>query len=245
MPNNIQLVITDLTQMPSGDRVCVAGIDQNNKCYRLCWEDGEGIPKDNLIDKNGNLIIRPRAKISVKLWPIDCKPPHIEDHGFDPFSIKYQGLCNDIEWIKVLKRSAFNSLHEMFSGFLRGTGSVLPGSQTRSLGTVIPINITDSHFNGLRPPKPRLTFIDNTRNSYDRPIADIAVREYCFKTIIKDKNPALKIVSELFDAFTQNRIFLRIGLARPWGTPPLCWTQVTGIYTLPDYLKGKSFVDFE
>lgn len=41
-----------------------------------------------------------------------------------------------------------------------------------------------------------------------------------------------------------DRIYIRLGLTRPWGDPEVCWTQVTGIYTFPDYLEGKTFADF-
>jgi hypothetical protein len=43
------------------------------------------------------------------------------------------------------------------------------------------------------------------------------------------------------------RTYLRIGLARPRQLeryPEACWTQVTGVYTFPDYLEGKTFADF-
>ena len=41
-----------------------------------------------------------------------------------------------------------------------------------------------------------------------------------------------------------DRIYLRLGLTRPWGDPEYCWTQVTGIYTFPDYLEGSTFAHF-
>ena len=43
------------------------------------------------------------------------------------------------------------------------------------------------------------------------------------------------------------RTYLRIGLTRPRQLehyPETCWTQVTGGYTFPDYLEGKTFADF-
>jgi len=45
-----------------------------------------------------------------------------------------------------------------------------------------------------------------------------------------------------------DRLYLRLGLARPWVNPNTgiagCWMQVTGIHTFPDYLGGKSLADF-
>lgn len=40
-------------------------------------------------------------------------------------------------------------------------------------------------------------------------------------------------------------VYLRIGLARGWDKlPDRCYLQITGIYTFPDYLGGREFVDF-
>jgi hypothetical protein len=40
-------------------------------------------------------------------------------------------------------------------------------------------------------------------------------------------------------------LYLRIGLARGWDEQPdRCYLQITGIYTFPDYLAGKTFDDF-
>jgi hypothetical protein len=40
-------------------------------------------------------------------------------------------------------------------------------------------------------------------------------------------------------------MFLRIGLARHWEKhPERCHLQITGIYTFPDYLNGRTFTDF-
>jgi len=42
-----------------------------------------------------------------------------------------------------------------------------------------------------------------------------------------------------------SEVFLRIGLARGWDMyPDRCFLQITGIYSFPDYLDGRTFADF-
>jgi hypothetical protein len=52
-------------------------------------------------------------------------------------------------------------------------------------------------------------------------------------------------IPQLTQVFNQRTTFLRIGLARHWDKfPDRCYLQVTGIYTFPDYLRGRNFTDF-
>jgi hypothetical protein len=44
---------------------------------------------------------------------------------------------------------------------------------------------------------------------------------------------------------SERAVYLRIGLARGWEKyPDRCYLQVTGIYSFPDYLGGKTLCDF-
>jgi hypothetical protein len=54
-----------------------------------------------------------------------------------------------------------------------------------------------------------------------------------------------ELIPRLTRIFNQRTTFLRIGLARLWERyPDRCYLQVTGIYTFPDYLRGRTFTDF-
>ena len=53
------------------------------------------------------------------------------------------------------------------------------------------------------------------------------------------------IASEMTALLKSKEVLLRIGLARGWEEhPDRCYIQLTGVYTFPDYLEGKTFADF-
>ncbi len=222
------IVITDLTTM-GGDRVCIVGIDQDSQCIRPVLPPPGVLRKHLYIRKYiifEKLAICPRAKIKFDFHQVPLKPPHIEDLGFDSNSISYQGFCDDAEWKAVLKASSFRSVQDIYDGCLQENRWVEPGANTRSLGTVSQIQVTSvnlQEWSGER--RYRLYFTDQTGHQYD--------------------NVSEEITSLLTST---DRIYLRLGLARPWVNPNTgklgCWMQVTGIYSFPDYLGGKSFADF-
>ena len=238
------LVITDLTLM-SADEVCIAGVDGDGKCIRPVTPSGV---KRHQLFQRGRLAVYPRAKILFDLSPAPIAPPHIEGQRFNPGSIAIQGICSDSEWEAILQKTCFPSVAEMFDGNLDGGRRVPTGAQTRSLGTIgdgriIRVGIDDSF--GSR--QFRLDFADPSGKEYRRfPINDLAFRTYFQKTIeILGEREAESVVLQAL--LSTKRIYLRIGLARPetlGDHPEACWTQVTGTYTLPDYLEGKTFADF-
>ncbi len=241
------IVITDLTQMPTADGVCIAGIDQHNKCIRPVLPTGVRRRHLYIGDK---LAIRPRAKVTFDLHKVPIKLPHIENLGFDPKSVVYDGSCTDTEWEKVLRDSSFNAVDDIYDGLLQEHRWVKPGANTRSIGTLSQVHIT-----AVKLPmwseklKYRLSFRDNTGFLYnDVPISDLAFRELSFAEVKKRNRPPATVAQEITSLLTSaDRLYLRIGLARefPRGDGTFrCWTQVTGIYAFPDYLGGKSFADF-
>jgi hypothetical protein len=94
------IVITDLTQMPKPNEVCVVGVDEQNQSIRPVLPGG--VLKRHLYVCH-RLVMRPRAKIELKFYSVPIEPPHVEDLGFDPNSIVYKGLCTDVEWEKVFR----------------------------------------------------------------------------------------------------------------------------------------------
>ena len=124
-----------------------------------------------------------------------------------------------------------------------------PEANTRSLGTVAGARVHDVRIDDSHDRRQfRLDFADTTGREYPGlPINDLAFRNGMQKSIEmlgeegEAEERALRAVS------SKERIYLRIGLSRPeqLGDHPLtCWSQVTGIYTFPDYLEGKTFADF-
>jgi hypothetical protein len=242
------IVITDLTQMPNPDGVCVVGVDQRNQCIRPVLTNG--VLKRHLYigDK---LVIRPGAKIKFDFYRVPIEPPHIEDLGFEPGSIVYEGLCTEDEWEKMLRDSSFSKVDDIYDGLLQGHRWVEPGANTRSIGTLLQVRGTAAKLTQWSGKlRYRLSFVDNTGFAYDNiPVSDLAFREFSY-TEVKKRNRSPTTVSEQITSLltSAERLYLRLGLARPWTKPNTgklgCWMQVTGIYSFPDYLEGKSFADF-
>lgn len=238
------LVVTDVTRM-GGDRVCVAGIDERGNCVRPVTP---GDVREHHLYQGQQVVIHPKAKVEFELSSANIDPPHIEDEQFTPNAIVRKGICSDEEWGAILEGSCFPGVSDVFGGHLLEGRYVLPEARTRSLGTIRDVRINyvaiETYYEKRRL---RLDFTDQRNQRYSRlPINDLTFRAYVQSSITKVGNLKTENVAQqaLLGA---DRIYLRIGLARPWsrqGSPRACWTQVTGIYTFPDYLEGKTFADF-
>lgn len=243
------IVITDVTQMPGpgGKQVCVVGITQTGECIRPVCEGG--FQKKYLYIGN-TLVIRPRARIGFDFTEVNVEPPHIEDREFAPSSIVNYGMCNDVDWENVLRSSSYIKVTDIYNGFLQDGNWVKPGSKTKSIATLsqatlISVQLPEWEGN-LRY---RLSFRDISRNIFDCPISDLAFRELCYKEVKRDGHLRSSVSGELTNTLKSvDRMYLRLGLARPFRKSevdePRCYLQVTGIYTFPDYLQGKTFADF-
>ncbi|MFC1861314.1 hypothetical protein ACFLYL_03465 [Chloroflexota bacterium] len=235
------LVISDVTQMPQGNEVCIVGIDRNGKSERpVCHGDFQ---KHYLI-QNHKAIIRPAAKVEFDLKVIEINPPHIEDMGFDPNSITSKGFCNNDEWGSILQQTSFNTVEEIFEGYLQNNNWILPGSNTRSIGTLSRAKIMDIELTGGSV-KPRISFADSSNHEYCRPVNDLTLWNRCYSRVKRQGNDPNEVAQELVTLFQNaDRIYMRLGLARPWEQDNKCWLQITGVHTFPDYLQGKTFTDF-
>ena len=244
------LVITDVTQMPAnrnrGNEVCVVGIDTEGQCIRpVC--DG-GFLKKYLMDVNGKVIIRHGARAELDLFPIKTQPPHIEDMKFEPSSISSKGLCGSTEWEEALRKNSFNSVEEIYEGHLQDQGWVVPGAKTRSIATLSEASIIDVELTS-KSVKPRITFLDKAGCEFNRPASDLTLWDHCYSMVRKQGHNSGEVERELVSLLQKaDRLYLRLGLARPWEPEDdggeKCWLQVTGVYTFPDYLNGKCFADF-
>jgi hypothetical protein len=164
--------------------------------------------------------------------------------GFEPSLITGKGFCTDAEWEKVLQQTSFNTVEEIYEGYLQGNDWLLPGTNTRSIATLSGARIIDIELTG-RSIKPRITFVDNNNHTYCRPASDLTLWNRCYFQVKKQSKNHIKIAEELVTLFQNSkRLYLRLGLARAWEKDNKCWLQVTGIYTFPDYLQGKTFADF-
>lgn len=240
------LVITDLTQMRSGNEVCVVGIDEAGKCIRPVCE--HGFLKKYLYGSEGSIIIRPQAKVEFDLYAVACKAPHIEDMGFNPASLKGKGICPAKEWEGVLQTSSYVSVSDIYDGLLQEKSWVYPGAKTRSIATLSGATIANVKLT-IGTIKPRLTFNDRSGNMFNLPVNELTLWNRCYALVKKQGHNPVEVERELVSLFQNaERLYLRLGLARPWertkGEGERCWLQVTGVYTFPDYMNGKSFADF-
>lgn len=241
------IVITDLTQMPAGNKACVVGITEKGECIRPVCEGGF---QKRYLYVGKNVVIRPRARIEFDFTKAKIEPPHIEDRTFTPSSIINHGLCNDVEWENLLRSNAYVRVKDIYDGFLQDGDWVKPGSRTRSVATLSQASIANvklPEWEGKL--RYRLSFGDITRNLFDCPVSDLAFRELNYKEVKRNNRPRSDVSSELTNILKGvERIYLRLGLARPFkksaADEPRCYLQVTGVHTFPDYLQGKTFADF-
>lgn len=233
------LIITDLTRM-YGQRVCIAGLDSGFSCIRPVLPSGVYQSHLYVGDK---LVVRPMAKVSFDFYHVPLDPPHTEDLGFRPDSVASRGLCAADEWENVLQKTSFDSVEEAFAGWLQNARWVCPGTGIRSLGTVTQVEVQSVS------PDCRLSFADRVGLVYANiPIQDLAFRAFTTAMTNRLGSPdaAFQRVRDLLKR--ASRLYLRLGLARPWQpdshTGLRCYLQVTGVHTFPDYLEGKTFADF-
>ena len=156
-------------------------------------------------------------------------------------------MCTEGDWSKLLRNSCSPTVSHIFDDLLEDGRYVRPGAQTRSLGTItnarkFDVEIDDAF--GKR--RFLLKFTDDANKRYQLPINDLTFGEY-LRTLVANSNET-KAESLTTGALSSaDEVYLRIGLARPiqlGDYPKACWTQVTGIYTFPDYLRGKTLADF-
>lgn len=239
------LVITDVTEM-RGDEVCVAGIDEVGFCVRPVLRGG--VLRRHLFNQ-GRAIVVPGRKVEFNLSDAKVEPPHVEDETLEPSSIRDRGRCSDADWEEVLASSCSAGVEEIFDGYLEGDRNVAPGSKTRSLGTIADVHVeyvSVGEISGRR--RYGLSFREQGGRRYrDLPINDLTFRAGMGRSLdaLGDGPSAEEAVLEAL--LNVERIYLRVGLTRPrqiGDRPDMCWTQITGVYTFPDYMEGKTFADF-
>ncbi len=248
-----RILITDLTAM-QGDRVCIAGIDQNLQNIRPVLPQ-PGVLYRHLFHK-GNAIIRPRAVLRLQLKPSrNTEVPHSEDHDWhDRESLhSREYLLDGSHWQQILQRLVETSPPPLFGAGLMSHRDarhrkLKRGSATNSLGTVaveqeISFRCEPDKFERGKY-RYRLYFQDHCNNLYDDiPITDLALQTWATAQLHRGATP-----QSLSDWLTRRlndaqKVYLRLGLSREFRDE--FWLQVNGIYSFPDWLQGRCFADFE
>jgi hypothetical protein len=176
------------------------------------------------------------------------KPPHTEDHRYDPRSVRFAYQVDEAKRRMVLDRTLFGSVRDIFDVPLFSDMGhyVKDGEGMRSLGTIRPKQIQGVLYE-LSPDdkwKYRLIFVDGEKTVYRLTITDLAWRYFCDRQREEGTHPQA-IATHLTSVLRSSQVYLRIGLARGWDKfPNRCYVQITGVYTFPDYLGGRTFADF-
>ena len=240
------LVITDLTRMQHG-RVCIAACRRDYRCVRPVVPGG--IQETWLFDHD-RLVVRPFAVVELDLLDERPEPPHTEDWLFNPaHKVWLQQLAPERQW-KILSRLEDPSVVSIFGADITHEEGwfVEAGTGERSLGTIRPRQIHELYYSIQENGKPRyaLVFTDLSGQRYRLSVSDLAFRRYLDALRIERRMRERRVAQLVLNTLSSREVFLRIGLSRGWDKhPDRCYLQITGVYTQPDYLDGRSFADFD
>ncbi len=239
------LVITDVTRMQEG-RVCIAGYDKDLKCIRPVLPP-PGIHEGTL-HSQGRPTVFPFAVVEYDLLQPTSHPPHTEDVRYDPTSVRFIKRLEESRRRNTLVKTLFPTMQALFEiPIYSDVGHyVMDGQGPRSLGTIQPRRILKAIYEQSPEEKwkYRLGFVDSEGTTYWLTVTDLTWRYYCDYHCQSGRDPQ-EIASDLTTALKSSQVYLRIGLARGWKEyPDRCFIQLTGVYTFPDYLHGRTFADF-
>jgi len=243
-----RLIISDLTRM-APPRVCIAGWATDT------WESIRPVLPPSGIDEGfllqeGRLIIKPFAEVefdfkSKKL----SSPPHTEDWNLDPrYKPKLVRVLSVEEKRSVLQNLVDENVCAIFGTQVHEGQYVKAGEGSRSLGTIIPRQIERVRYKQSLYEQDkwryRIEFLDQRGEHFDLSVTDLAFRAFCDTCRTRYGQSGERIGSWLTRYLHENETFFRIGLAREWEEKPeCCYLQITGVYTFPDYLKGKTYLE--
>lgn len=242
-----QIAITDLTRMQE-PKVCIAGYAKDGTCVRPVIPF-QGIP-EWFLHKDDCLIVRPFAVVELDLLRPTPEPPHTEDWEIDHFHRRLVvAQLPDERKQRLLERTSSGSVADIFEAEIHDDFGfyIKAGEGARSLGTIRPAEIGGVIYEPKTEGKwdYRIVFKDQARQVYRLAVTDLAYRCYLDYGRVEVGYPVDELVSRLASLFNQRTTFLRIGLARQWERfPDRCYLQITGIYTFPDYLRGRCYADF-
>ncbi len=240
------IVITEVTRMQAG-RVCIAGYDQHGHCLRPVLPP-PGIHETTL-HSGVHAIIFPSAKVEFEFTQPTPQPPHTEDIDYDPAAVRFVERQPEERWHKMLEATLSRNVSSIFEQPIHSEHGhyIMDGQGLRSLGTIRPariLKIIHEFSQDSQKWKYRIGFIDNEQATYWLTVTDLTWRYFHDHQRQNGRAPA-DIASEMTGLLKTNEVLLRIGLARGWEKhPDRCYLQLTGVYTFPDYLAGKTFADF-
>jgi hypothetical protein len=246
------MIVTDVTRMQR-PAVCVAGFfADDGAAVRpvMPYRSGKRIT-ENFIWSGVELVVFPFAEVRLDFRNQISDPPHTEDWELDP-------RCRP-ELVRVLpteERRDFledhvdGSVAEIFGAPIQEDQYIKKGEGERSLGTVLAKRIwrvgyeVRRYKDGEEKWDYRIWFTDHGGQQYGPAVTDLTFRTACdYLSTQKEWDPE-KIGGWMTKFLRDHNVYLRIGLARGWERhPDRCYLQVTGVYSFPDYLGGKTLSD--
>jgi hypothetical protein len=173
--------------------------------------------------------------------------------GYQRASATITRVLGQDEFMQRLERCCDRGVRRVFGRNLQGEPKAyaLPDRGDRSLGTaraLVPAFVSLAAERDGRL-KPRLTFRTAADDAtWDFPIVDLAFCGYVESRRSTSSLPAIEM--DLNRTLCEcAAIYARLGLARPFQggewSEERCYVQVIGLHTLPDYLGGRCWADFQ
>ena len=229
------IFITGVTRMYAGF-VCISGIDmQTGKFVRpeIHYPERPGIKKEFLFD-NDYLIIKPLVKIELEFIKAEPKSDfHTEDWEIAPTTKpKLISVPTDKEKKAILDKHLDRSLNDALADQSRSLIIVKPQD-----APLVDLSLMDERL------RTHMTFRDISGNLQRHlPVTDanwLAVSRWLW---IKHQGRKKATENNLRYFLKEKNIYIRIGMTREFRGQK--WRQVSGIFTFPDWLVGRSFVDY-
>ncbi|MBU4200994.1 MAG: hypothetical protein KKG09_02900 [Verrucomicrobia bacterium] len=225
------IFVTGVTRMRHGF-VCVSGIDQNGTFVRpeIPYPNRPGIKTDFLFVE-GQVVIRPLVKVELEfVKPVPQAAFHTEDWLIDG-SVKPRlvEVPTEQEKRRILQKHTDTSLERALCDQARSLVIVKPKDTPEVSVRLYSANI-----------KAYLSFRDQAGDYHRRlPVTDcnwLAAAKYLW---LHDRE---HVVPRLSAALSGKEVFIRIGITREWQGQT--WRQVSGVFTIPDWLKGRCFANY-
>ena len=239
----MKVVILAATKM-HGDRICIAGINENNQWVRPVKDYPKHLEINDIFEKSTKKLIYEVFNIvDIPIIKNICVPPHTEDVLIDlgknpqvvgkiPPSERETFLLKHCENELLRGRSLENASKNQDPHSYKQISDLLVESN-RSLILVGPVKL---HRAVLKTDKrPRLNFdIPGYTDNGDMPCTDLKFIALCKRILEENKTQESTLDSaQLSNIFKTGKIFLGLGLTRKF--KGAFHTMVVGLYTIPDY----------
>ncbi|HEM61248.1 MAG TPA: hypothetical protein ENO24_03070 [Chloroflexi bacterium] len=249
-----EMVVTDVTRM-APPRVCVAGFfsDDGAPVRPVAPFKAARDVTEEYLRCGDVLVVLPFAEVRLDFKRPVSDPPHTEDWEVDTRAGPELVRSLLPEERRLLLQSRVDpSVDSIFGAPIQDDRYICKGEGKRSLGTILVDTVAEVSYGQRRYDEEkakwdyRIWFTDASGSEFRLAITDLTFRAAC--DYLRDrKGWDLRRVSgwltEYF-ASANTEVYLRIGLARGWEKhPDRCYLQVTGVYSFPDYLGGKSLCD--